>query len=189
MMMTPSSPTTSSSFDVSLMPVAIHKRTFYPFSVHLSALTGRWVATITNAGVGEPPSESKRTIQVSFHTEREARKFAKAFSPPKMMTPPFLECLVCFTTFNHRNRPYHCRNCGASICDKCSTRWGCRMIPKTYFLNAQAMTVRVCKSCNWLSNAFCMALLQGNYEDAITVFETGNVNLRSTFAGINGEAM
>jgi hypothetical protein len=34
-----------------------------------------------------------------------------------------------------------------------------------------------------------MALLQGKYEDAVKVFETGNVNLRSSFAGINQEAM
>jgi hypothetical protein len=34
-----------------------------------------------------------------------------------------------------------------------------------------------------------MALLQGKYEDAVTVYDTGNVNLRSSFAGINREAM
>uniref|UniRef100_A0A6U1PLW1 RING-type domain-containing protein n=1 Tax=Cyclophora tenuis TaxID=216820 RepID=A0A6U1PLW1_CYCTE len=40
-----------------------------------------------------------------------------------------------------------------------------------------------------MSNAFCMALLQGKSDDAKQLFDTGNVNLRTSFAGINGEAM
>jgi hypothetical protein len=64
------------------------------------------------------------------------------------------------------------------------------MIPKTYLGNANAaMTVRVCKSCDWLSNAFCMALLRGSLEDAFRFHSTGNVNLRCTFADISKEAM
>jgi hypothetical protein len=55
--------------------------------------------------------------------------------------------------------------------------------------NPASLTVRVCASCNWLSIAFSMALLQGNYESAIKIHSTGNVNLRCTFADINKEAM
>jgi hypothetical protein len=66
------------------------------------------------------------------------------------------------------------------------------MLPKTY-LNRDAMTtaltVRVCKSCDWLSNAFCMALLQGQKDNAIRIHESGNINLRCTFADIHKEAM
>jgi hypothetical protein len=184
-----SSRTTVSSFSVSLMPQAVCKRTLYPFSVHFSPQTGLWIATVAKVVEGKQLKDSTRCIHASFRTEREARKFAKAFSPPKIMNPASRECLVCLTTFNERNRPYHCRNCGVSICDKCSTRWSCKMVPKTYVPNSQAITVRVCKSCDWLSNSFCMALLQGQYEDAMTIFETGNVNLRCTFAAINREAM
>jgi hypothetical protein len=32
--------------------------------------------------------------------------------------------------------------------------------------------VRVCKSCDWLSNAFCMALIQGRYQDALILHDT-----------------
>jgi hypothetical protein len=32
--------------------------------------------------------------------------------------------------------------------------------------------VRVCKSCDWLSNAFCMALIQGRYQDALIFHDT-----------------
>ena len=64
------------------------------------------------------------------------------------------------------------------------------MIPKTYVHSAyQPQVVRVCSSCNWLSNAFCLALLKGSYQDAVTLFETGNVNLRTTFASIRDESM
>jgi len=34
-----------------------------------------------------------------------------------------------------------------------------------------------------------MALLQGRYQDAVNIFETGNVNLRTCFAAIRGETM
>lgn len=184
--------TSTSSFDVSLMPQNIHRRTLHSFSVHFSSQTGRWIATLAKVAEGESQNESlhkQRCIQTCFRSEKEAKHFARAFSPPKLMSPPSHSCSVCSGSFSHRSCPHNCRNCGATIHDGCSTRWGRRQIPKTYVLNSQALTVRVCKTCDWLSNAFCMALLQGKYQDAVTVFETGNVNLRSSFAGINKEAM
>lgn len=64
------------------------------------------------------------------------------------------------------------------------------MIPKTYVHSAyQPQVVRVCSSCQWLSNAFCLALLKGCYHDAVAIYESGNVNLRTSFAGIRGESM
>ena len=62
------------------------------------------------------------------------------------------------------------------------------MVPRTY-LSTTSLTVRVCSSCDWLSNAFCIALLQGRADDAKLLYDTGNVNLRSSFAAIHGEAM
>jgi hypothetical protein len=185
---TPSPTPTTSSFDVSLMPRNIHRRTLHSSSVHFSTLTGRWIATLAKVVEGEP-SQGQRCIQTCFRSEKEAKHFARAFSPPKMMSPPSTACILCSCPFNNRTKPHNCRNCGGTVCEKCSTRWGIRQIPKTYVLNSHALTVRVCKSCDWLSNAFCMALLQGKYEDAVTVYDTGNVNLRSSFAGINREAM
>lgn len=52
-----------------------------------------------------------------------------------------------------------------------------------------ALTARVCRTCDWLSNAFCMALIQGKYDDALALYNTKNVNLRTCFADINREAM
>jgi hypothetical protein len=105
------------------------------------------------------------------------------------MMPVTPECQICKSAFNHRSRSSACRNCGVCICDRCSWRWAIRMVPKTYVSSTQALTVRVCKNCDWLSNAFCISLLQGKFEAVQKLHRTGNLNLRSSFADINGEAM
>ena len=178
-----------SCFDVSLMPAdTIHKRELHAFSVHYSIATSKWIATLPRPDY-RPGEDKRRCASFPFTTEREARKFGKAYAPPKMM-PNRDNCVSCSVTFDPKCRAYHCRNCGALVCDKCSTRWGIRMMPKTYLGNPNgALTVRVCKSCDWLSNAFCMALLKGSYEDATRLESSGNVNLRCTFADISREAM
>lgn len=179
-----------SCFDAALMPVdSIRKRELHAFSVHYSVATSKWIATL--ARPHDNTEEKSRCVSFSFATEREARKFAKVYSPPKMMTDG-IRCICCCAPFSDvsKCRPFNCRNCGSQVCDKCSTRWGTRMIPKTYLANAHAaMTVRVCKSCDWLSNAFCLALLRGSLEDALRFHSTGNINLRCTFADISKEAM
>jgi hypothetical protein len=63
------------------------------------------------------------------------------------------------------------------------------MFPKTY-VSQKSLTARVCTSCDWLSNAFCIALLQGNrIDDVKTLHKSRNLNLRSCFASIHQEAM
>jgi hypothetical protein len=180
-----------SCFDASLMPTqSIRKRELHAFSVHFSVATSKWIATLSRPLEGHTTrtDEKRRCVSFSFNTERLARKFAKVYTPPKMMT--CATCVCCSVPFNTKCRSYHCRNCGAQVCDKCSARWGIRMIPKTYLtIPNSSLTVRVCKSCDWLSNAFCMALLQGKYEHALSFHATGNVNLRCTFADISKEAM
>jgi len=183
-----------SCFDVSLMPTdSIRKRELHAFSVHYSVATSKWIATLArpSGDSSHQSDEKRRCVSFPFTTEGAAQKFAKAYSPPKMMTGA-IRCICCSTPFNGepKCRAFNCRNCGSQICDKCSTRWGIRMVPKTYLpYQNSAMTVRVCKSCDWLSNAFCMALLRGNYRDAVRLHETGNINLRCTFADISREAM
>ena len=183
-----------SCFDASLIPAnAIRKREVHAFSIHYSVATAKWIATLARPGDGasvHPVEDKRRCVSFSFQTEQEARKFALVYSPPKMMTGA-RKCVICSVDFNSKCRSCHCRNCGASVCEKCSTRWGIRMIPKTYLQTSKSspLTVRVCKSCDWLSNAFCMALLQGKYEDALALHDSGNINLRSSFADIHREAM
>lgn len=181
-----------SCFDVSLMPTeSIHKRELHSFSIHYSVATAKWIATLTRAHDGNLPRpyDKPRCVSFSFEKEREARIFAKAYTPPKMMADS-THCVSCSVQFTAKCRSSNCRNCGVQVCDKCSTRWGIRMLPKTYLGSShQSLTVRVCKSCDWLSNAFCMALLQGKYDQALKFHSTGNLNLRCTFADIHKEAM
>jgi hypothetical protein len=195
-----------SSFDVSLIPKEkIHKRELHPWSVHYSMATASWIATIARGADNSSNMSStgddnnKRCTSFQFPTEREARKFAKVYSPPKMCTGA-TKCVCCSIEFTDPSlsadnvkqkecRSYNCRNCGAQICEKCSHRWGIRMLPKTYISGAVSSTVRVCKSCDWLSNAFCMSLLQGQYDNALLIHESGNLNLRCTFADIHKEAV
>jgi hypothetical protein len=206
-----------SSFDISLIPTnSIRKRELHAFSVHYSMATSSWIATIargsdpTNPGSSSnnEDGEKRRVTSFQFPTEREARKFAKVYTPPKMTTNAN-NCVCCSVPFtdgpnnnytnsaiigggNNKNqqcKSFHCKNCGSQICEKCSHRWGIRMLPKTYVSGATSLTVRVCKACDWLSNAFCMSLLQGQYDNALLLHETGNLNLRCTFADIHKEAM
>lgn len=158
-----------SDFDLSLMHrYKIIKRTLVQWSVHRSQTTQNWIATISRSDQQNP--EKIRHIQFPFATEKEARTFCKSYAPPKMSSSTV--CEICDTHPNPTVR--HCRNCGASVCDKCSVRWGARMVPKTYSSSA-ALTQRVCKSCDWLSNAFCMTLLKGRFAEAQTLFQTVRV--------------
>jgi hypothetical protein len=182
-----SSPRTAiSTFSLDLMPRSVQPRELHPFSVHFSMETRNWIATICK--VTDTGLDAKRHLQFSFHSEREAKKFCQAYSPPKVKTPTD-HCPICRGSFTKHSRPHHCRNCGSSCCDKCSTRWCIRMLPKTFLGSANAITARVCRTCDWLSNAFCMALIQGKYDDALALYNTKNVNLRTSFADINREAM
>jgi len=134
----------------------------------------------TPSGGGAGPR--LRYVQFSFPTEREARKFCQAYAPPKPLAGN--ACRVCDQRLTASNSSSHggrhCRNCGVPLCERCSIRWGSRMIPKTYLVaeSAPPRTVRVCKSCDWLSNAFCLSLLQGRYEDALVIHGTVRIDVR-----------
>ena len=181
---------TQSDFDASqLQFYSIQKREILSYSVHHSLATMKWIATIPRPSSDYSASPNEVSVRsFPFDSEREARKFAKSYSPPKMKSNT-KECGNCSALFTPKCAAYNCRNCGVEICNSCSTRWSSQMIPKTYVASNSSVTVRVCGSCNWLSNAFCKALLQGNYESAVKLYETGNVNLRCTFADIKKEAM
>jgi hypothetical protein len=60
------------------------------------------------------------------------------------------------------------------------------MVPETYNTK-QEFFVNVCKSCNWLCNSFRQALLEGDRDQAVALFATGNVNLHTPFANVKGE--
>lgn len=135
--------TGTSEFDVALMPRdKIFKRSLVSWSVHHSLTTSNWIATLSRP---QDSQHKQKYLQFPFPTEREARKFCKSYAPPKF-TLTSSKCLLCDVT----KKDSHCRNCGAGVCGNCSTRWGSRMVPRTYLSGPGTLTVRVCKSCDWL---------------------------------------
>jgi hypothetical protein len=179
------SPTASVSSLVSWQqPEQIHSRILLTATVYNNTATNLWIATInTNQkGVAKNPATASKFLKAfSFSSEKEARESAIANAPPKML--PFEEnpnCFICRGKFAMFRRAGHCRNCGVCICNACSVMWQSKMIPETYNLKKESQ-VKICKCCNFLSGSFKKALLDGDYEEAIALYGSGNINLRTPF--------
>jgi len=165
-------------------PERIRSRILLTATVYHNTATNLWIATInTNQkGVAKNPAMASRYLKAfSFSTEKEARESAIANAPPKMMKfDDNQNCFICQGKFAMFRRAAHCRNCGVCVCSACSTIWPSKAIPDTYNLKKETQ-VKVCKSCNFLSGTFKKALLEGDYEQAIALYGSGNVNLRTPF--------
>jgi hypothetical protein len=172
----------TSSGDTSFqLPGRIHTRTLLSATVYHNAATNLWITTINTNQRGvaiNPATASKYLKAFSFSSEKEARESAIANAPPKML--PFDDnphCFICNAKFALFRRPSHCRNCGVCICSECTTTWSSKMIPLTYNLKNEN-NVNICSTCNILSEYFQKALINGNNEEMIALYGTGNVNLR-----------
>lgn len=178
------SPRAASVSSVSFHPEKIHSRILLTATVYHNTATNLWIATInTNQkGVAKNPATASKFLKAfSFSSEKEARESAIANAPPKMLA--FSEsphCHICHGKFAMFRRAGHCRNCGVCVCSSCSTNWPSKMIPETYNLKRESQ-VRVCNSCNHLSASFKKALLNGDYEEAVALYGSGNINLRTPF--------
>jgi FYVE zinc finger len=165
-------------------PERIHSRILLTATVYHNTATNLWIATInTNQkGVAKNPATASKYLKAfSFSSEKEARESAIANAPPKMMKfEDNPNCFICRGKFAMFRRACHCRNCGVCVCNACATTWPSRMIPETYNLKKES-AVKICKSCNFLSGAFKKALLDGDYEEAIALYGSGNINLRTPF--------
>ena len=60
------------------------------------------------------------------------------------------------------------------------------MVPETY-LNKKGNFVHVCRSCDWLSTSFRVALLEGDLDQSVAIHGIGNVNLHTPFCNVKGE--
>jgi len=172
-------------------PESIFPRMHLPWSVFQNNSTGMWVATVnTNQKALESnnTAEASRALKAfSVTTEREAKEIAQQMSPPTMLA--FTNnpvCFICSAKFGVFRRACHCRNCGIVMCANCSTTWPSKMIPNTYNIKNETC-VNVCTSCDWLSTAFRTALLNGQHDEAVALYSTGNVNLGTPFANVKGE--
>ena len=172
-----------SSSNVDGLPRRIQTRSLLTTSVYHNESTGIWITTINMSQKSNvrKSNAAKYLKAFSFLTQREARESAYANAPAKMH--PFTEnphCFACDQKFSVFRRASHCRNCGVCICNSCSVAWSKVALPDTYNIKNEKM-VKVCKSCNILSKMFRQALLDANYENALTIYNTGNINLRCPF--------
>ncbi|KAL3801978.1 hypothetical protein HJC23_010322 [Cyclotella cryptica] len=169
----------------------VYPRTLVQPTIHHSAATDLWIATIhtdttsTSANDASNNDGKGRQKAFSFHDEKAARASAYANSPP--VPVPFgtnSQCMLCDTSFAFLRRPKHCKNCGIVICADCSTRWNMKMLPEAYTNKSTlglGKTVRVCVSCDAVAKRFKNALVLGRYDMALESYLTGNVNLRCPF--------
>ena len=162
----------------------VRPRILLAATVYHNTATNLWVTTInTNQrGVARDPATANRYLKAfSFATEKAARESAIANAPPKMI--PFADapcCFMCKGKFAVFRRASHCRNCGVCVCPSCTTSWSAKCVPDTYNLKKEA-NVKVCLACNSLSTSFKKALVDGDYEEAVALYGTGNINLRTQF--------
>jgi hypothetical protein len=64
------------------------------------------------------------------------------------------------------------------------------MLPMTYNIKREGTIINVCKACDWLCSAFRLALINGDYDKAIALYETGNLNdLTTPFANVKEELL
>ena len=187
-----SRPSTSCSSTELTLPLGLrlHTRNLLTAYVNHNRETGLWITTVnTNQNPDKKSQKSKHLQAFSFRSESEARESAYVNAPPKMI--PFDESPHCFNCSNRFNsifrRASHCRNCGVCICNSCSTHWNKLMIPDTYNTKGSRY-IKVCKTCDYLSAAFRHSLLVGNYDAALKLYMTGNINLRCPFLNVrNGQ--
>eukprot|EP00934_Nitzschia_sp_Nitz4_P009017 Nitzschia sp. Nitz4//scaffold8_size234185//118341//121948//NITZ4_001266-RA/size234185-snap-gene-0.16-mRNA-1//1//CDS//3329559833//9007//frame0 len=179
-------PKNLSGFDLDNMSGSVLPRTLLPSSVIYSEATNSWVATVnTNQKaleVNNVEESSKALRAFSVPTKKQAVALARAWAPPFMH--PFGSnpmCFVCEAPFSVFRRPCHCRNCGVCVCNNCSMQWPSKMLPATYNIKKEG-AVNICKACDWLCSAFRLALLHGEYDKAIALHSTGNINLTTPFA-------
>lgn len=97
-------------------------------------------------------------------------------------------CHICSSRFALLRRPSHCRNCGVVVCKECSVSWPSKMIPDTYNIKKEN-SVNICRSCDWLSSNFRLALLQGSQDRAVALHAAGNINLHAPFGNVKGELL
>ena len=179
---------TSKQINIAAHPDCIVTRQLIPYVIKRNRTTNTWITevlTIRTNGTTE-------RVLYSTKTKAEAIEVARCMAPPMFLTKqqsPPTQCHICSSSFTKlRNRAIQCRNCGVYVCGSkksaCSTTWNARMLPSTYHGEGSTKSVTVCGACEWLSQTFQTALRNGNLQEAICVWETGNLNIRQPCCNI-----
>ena len=171
-----------------LLPSGLRLRTrnLVTAYVNHSKSTGLWITQINlEERVNKKGVSQSSARAFSFRSENEAKETAYVNAPPKMIIFDMVSnCFGCESKFNQVfRRPAHCRNCGVCICPSCSTTWSKAMIPETYNTKKKR-SVKVCRTCDYLSTKFRHALMSGDFKAAKRIYMTGNINLRCPFSNI-----
>ena len=179
------------AFEMDSLTTLVSPRMLLPSSVIYSEATQSWVATLNTSqkalDAGNVEESSKALRAFSVPTKKQAMCLARAWAPPRMH-PKSSQCFICQSQYAVFRKPHHCKNCGVCICSSCSLQWPSKMVPATYNMKIKDV-VNVCKACDWLCSAFRKALLNGEFDEAIALHATGNVNLTTPFANIKGEVL
>ena len=165
-------------------------RTSLPYTIEQNTTTSKWMAIISvNQEVVDEKSDYAETedtnsvVILNSDSIQEAREACHAYAPPRMHPiKDYNHCHLCKKKFGLMRRPLNCKNCGICVCSNCSVLWPASMIPVTYQWKKPRKSVKVCLGCDWLNDTFRMSLLDGNFDKAVALYYTGNVNLRCPFA-------
>jgi hypothetical protein len=181
--------------DISASPECIRTRDLLKWTLRRNSATNQWVASVhPNQLVlesGDPAELQKAVRSFVAPTQLEAHATGLAMAVPRML--PFSEhpiCHVCKAKFGALlRRPCHCRNCGVCICAGCATTWSTKRLAETYRRQNEttATHVNVCIACDWLSSTFRETLEQGRYKAALSLYKTGNINVRMPFYSARNE--
>jgi hypothetical protein len=129
-------------------------------------------------------------MMLGLFTSREHAQSACAQQSPVVWLDEKLDenrrCKLCQAGFALLRRVHHCRNCGACVCAECSSvSWPSRMVPPTY-VHVGEKRVRVCDACHFFFERFRKSLLEGNIDEVVATYSTGNCNLVCPFALYEG---
>jgi len=169
-------------------------RTLLPNEVFFNGHTKLWVVTLHTDQKSLDRGDSATAVQsmqaYSFRTEAKAREAVLAMATPRMKSfDDHPRCFDCGGKFAFFRRACHCRNCGTCICKiDCSVQWPRQSAPSTYNTKDENL-MNICRSCHHLSSLFRDALLSGDEDKVLELYETGNINLRSPFAHVKGEVL
>ena len=123
-----------------------------------------------------------------FATEAEANAACRHDAPP--LWDEAQACARCSVGFGLMRRRHHCRNCGYSMCDACTTKWPAKSLPPLYTENEAGGSersllrslrqFRVCLSCDAAAQDLRTALLRSDVQAVRRAYADGgaNVNLR-----------
>jgi hypothetical protein len=165
--------------------------------VEYNTFSKSWITILnTNqSGAGQEDKKSNNNNKndrglhvLSFPTEHDAKEAACNFAPPQLVSAELQRnCYLCEKDFSMLRKAVNCKNCGACICNSCSVNWTKEMLPWTFTAttkNANKNSVKVCKTCDYIATSFRKVLLTGDYETALKLYMTGNMNLRCPFTNV-----